>query len=351
MDVDLISATDDELRRTGLGGSDIAAIVHENAYKTTLDVFLSKVEGAEDPETARQRWGKKLEPNVRDEYAETHPQYQLVASPPRYRAPSHDWWLAAPDFLVYESERYLALAGAMVSPVAIAEMRDARTGASYGTGVRPDFFGEVKTHGFHGGQKYGEEEDDIPRQYIIQANWYMYPAKVERTDFAVLIDTHLYRDHYRIYRDDKLCEVLAEAGQDFWHTAVKQRITPAPDGSDSRSKWIRERLGRDNGVERVATPALELEVRKLRTLKAELKRLEVDVATSAQVVQEAMGEAATLVGADGTILTTWKTNGRGNCKYKEALYDLARQDGRTDREIDLLVDKHRGAPARPFLVK
>jgi putative phage-type endonuclease len=56
-------------RRTGIGGSDIAAILGLSPWRTPLDVYRDKVDGAEQPETEAMRWGRLLEDVIAREYA------------------------------------------------------------------------------------------------------------------------------------------------------------------------------------------------------------------------------------------------------------------------------------------
>lgn len=53
-----------KLRRTGIGGSDIAAIMGINPYKTAADVASEKLHGTEQPETEPMLMGREMEMTI-----------------------------------------------------------------------------------------------------------------------------------------------------------------------------------------------------------------------------------------------------------------------------------------------
>lgn len=344
-------ATDSEVRRTGIGGSDIAAIVNENPHATVLDVYRAKVEGLDKIENQRMKRGRQLERIVLDWYQEeTLGQTAVqVGSVERMRHPSHAWWLGQPDALVWEKERAVA-PGMNVVSGGVSGLLHARTGAKL-VGSRPDWIVEAKTHGFYAGKGYGEDEsDDVPRHYICQATWYLGLLGLKRCDFAVLMDTHDFHV-YRVYRDDGLLATLLEAGQEFWKQHVEREQVPAPDGSDSRSRWIRERLRRSNGLAVRATDDQAKELAAIAKLKAQEKALAVEIKRRNQVLQEQVGLAAALVDADGKELVTWREDGRGKPDYKAITWRLAKRFGMTDAEADAVIDTSRLAANRPWKIK
>jgi putative phage-type endonuclease len=69
-----VDAGDQTIRRTGIGGSDAAAILGLNPYQTRYAVAVEKIHGVRPPEDAESRermdWGKKLEPLLRGTFME-----------------------------------------------------------------------------------------------------------------------------------------------------------------------------------------------------------------------------------------------------------------------------------------
>lgn len=59
------------LRRRGIGGSDVAAILGLSKWHSPLDVYRDKIgEGADQPDSPAMEWGRRLEPVIREKYAE-----------------------------------------------------------------------------------------------------------------------------------------------------------------------------------------------------------------------------------------------------------------------------------------
>ena len=65
----LTDATSPEVRRSGIGGSDSAAICGESPWATPLDVYLSKRGLVEKEQAEAAEWGQILEPTVLRQYA------------------------------------------------------------------------------------------------------------------------------------------------------------------------------------------------------------------------------------------------------------------------------------------
>ena len=60
-----------KLRQIGIGGSDVAALLGISKWRTPLDVYRSKVEEPEEVDNASMEWGRRLEPVIRQKYADT----------------------------------------------------------------------------------------------------------------------------------------------------------------------------------------------------------------------------------------------------------------------------------------
>ena len=67
-----------ELRKRGLGGSDVSAILKQSPFATPLDVYYDKL-GLSQPieETDRMRAGKYLEPAVAEMFKDAHPEMDV----------------------------------------------------------------------------------------------------------------------------------------------------------------------------------------------------------------------------------------------------------------------------------
>ena len=89
-------------RQSGLGGSDISAIMNHNPWSSPFDVWLSKTKPPADrEETPAQMRGRILEPSIADWYAEATG--YTVTDPGAFdiaQHPEHSFMLATVDRMV-----------------------------------------------------------------------------------------------------------------------------------------------------------------------------------------------------------------------------------------------------------
>jgi hypothetical protein len=84
-------------RRTGIGASEVAAVLGLSPYESPLDVYCRKLGLVpEKAETEAMRWGLRLEPLLAAEYAE-RTGYPLVATQVFLRHPDKPFLLATLD--------------------------------------------------------------------------------------------------------------------------------------------------------------------------------------------------------------------------------------------------------------
>jgi len=106
-----------ELHRTGLGGSDGAAILGVHPYRSALDVYLEK-RGLKPPFEGNRftRWGNRLEAAVADAYAEETGREVFLPEDAAFAAgviqehgvvrhPDHHFIMGFPDRLVFDKEK------------------------------------------------------------------------------------------------------------------------------------------------------------------------------------------------------------------------------------------------------
>jgi putative phage-type endonuclease len=272
-----------EFRKSGIGGSDIAAIMGLSPYKTAYDVWQSKVGNVADEAGEAAYWGNVLEPIVAAEFAKrtgkvvTHCNLTL-------RHPEHEFMIGSGDYLV-EGEN---------------------------AGV------ECKTSSIYLKDRWGEQDgtDEVPAYYLVQGQWYCAIFGWERVYFPVLIGGQLFR-WFKVDRDDAIIDTLIDAGQKFWQL-VQAHKPPEPQNLDDIRAMYRRHTG---GVIHLGTEVekqlwLDFQDAKLREAMAkdDLKRIELAIKTT-------MGEAESLVvdGEEGKQeLFTWRNNKDGNAFDEQA---------------------------------
>lgn len=256
-------------RSTGVGGSDIAAILGLSRFKTPLTVYLEKRgELGPQPDNDAMRWGRYLEPVVRQAYADATG-YEVRVPTSMLRHPRHEFAVANIDgFVDGDAGR-------------IFEAKTARTADGWGDAG----------------------SDQVPQAYLLQVQWYMEVTALPVADVAALIGGSDFRI-YTVEADRELQQMLLDAAAEFW-LRVQRGEPPEPVSvADAVARW-----GRASRAEQVmADEAALAAVYKLQALKAQQAALDAEEETARAVVLRALGERDTLISPDGKTLCTWRAS-------------------------------------------
>ena len=157
-------------RRTGIGGSDIGAILGLNHYRTPYDVFLDKTVPDARPDTAGEAayWGTTLETVVAREYQRrTGRKVQRVNH--LLRHPDHDFAIANIDRAIINPD----ISGTV-------RWKDGR--------LTTDSLLECKTANSFTAADWGDTgTDSVPYSYLCQCQWYLGVTGCQTAELAVLI--------------------------------------------------------------------------------------------------------------------------------------------------------------------
>ncbi|MCU0833703.1 MAG: YqaJ viral recombinase family protein [Chromatiaceae bacterium] len=267
----MLTAAQLEARRNGIGGSDAAAVLGLSPYRTPLDVYMEKV-GDQEPPDLRNRdavlWGNLLEDTVAREYA------RRTGTKVRRRNrtvhhPDLPWLLGNIDRELVGEKKLL----------------------------------EVKTTGFWPGRSLGKDgTDEVPDAWLVQVHHYMLALGYRAADIAALIGGQELRI-YPVAFDQHLADMLVERETWFWRECVEKRMPPPPTTVEDLALLYRE----DSGGTVETTPAVSQAVADLKAIKQQAKDLDSRAKEAEFLIKEHLGEAATLVDADGHTLATWKT--------------------------------------------
>ena len=180
------------LRQSGIGGSDIAAILGVSPYATAYDIYQSKTQPLADEDMNEfAYWGTVLEDTVAREFSKRSGlKIQNVNFLMRH--PEHRWAIANIDRAIIN--------------------RDVSGNVRFKDGkLTTDQIVEIKTASEYVGKNWGNEDsDEVPDQYQCQAQWYMGVTGVEVCHMAVLIGGNKYRQ-YKIERHQDFIDYLFEA--------------------------------------------------------------------------------------------------------------------------------------------
>lgn len=273
-------------RQSGIGGSEIAAIVGLSQYRTPMQVWESKVNPVQDEETSQPAyWGTVLEDVVAKEYAlRTGRKVQRLTKQ-----------MMHPDF----SFAIANIDRAIINPDIAGRVfwKDGK--------LTTDRILECKTANGFSVKQWGEVgSDQVPDSYLIQCQWYMAVTGASICDLAVLIGGQDFRI-YTINRDDDLINDLLIQGAEFWEL-VQNKIAPDPiNYPEAVKKWNLS----DLSLVVQADESLVDDLEKIQVIKSQVKELETQEDVIKARILMAMKEAETLT-YQGFKVATCKTQTR-----------------------------------------
>ncbi|WP_175768847.1 YqaJ viral recombinase family protein [Burkholderia cenocepacia] len=277
-------ARDDWLtvRKSGIGGSDAAAAVGLNPYKSQLELWLEKTgrdAGLEKPDpkdtTTPVYWGTLLEPIVAAAYTQqTGNRVRKVNAVLRH--PSIPFMLANLDREV--------------------------------VGVPDIQILECKTAGINGAKLW---RDGVPEYVELQVQHQLAVTGKQAAHVAVLVCGQQL-DVHRIDRDDELIERLIELEAQFWQY-VETDTPPPADGSDSADRALRCLFPGDAGctVDFSEDRLMSATFADLVSVRTEIETREQVESQLKQRIQQAMGDASRAVFETGEVSFKRSKDGSG----------------------------------------
>lgn len=262
-------------RESGLGSTDIAALVGMSPYRDSWAVYASKIgllDGVQQNVDPRKKWGALLQKVIAQAFTEeTGLEHEWIDKP--VRNSERAWQFSSPDAVLINLPHVL----------------------------------EVKTAGLDQARHWGESgTEEIPDHYAIQAHWHMSALGMEACDVAVLIAGNDFR-RYVIHRDPEIEARLLEVAERFWRTNVLARVPPPIGCSQAAADYLKQRFPRNIQNLRSATAA-ELELlAKLKQAKEEFQECEIEKDSLENAVKQAIGDADGLT-LPGKGKVTWTKN-------------------------------------------
>ena len=276
------------LRQSGIGGSDISAIMGFNPYKTAYDLYHDKINAVvADAQSDAAYWGTILEDVVAKEYALRN-----------------DCKVQKVNYMIRHPEFDFAVANidrAVINPSISGNVRfkDGK--------LTTDRLLEVKTASEYMKSNWGDEESDqVPDNYNLQCQWYMGITGVNECDLALLLGGNKYRQ-YNIKFDAELFEIMIDEAQNFWVNHVLARVEPTPTTlANAKQKYATSTPDSvlniafdDDAVIAVVDRYIELKEQE-KELKEKLEQAQTDVIN---LIED--NEALTI---DGELVMTYKAS-------------------------------------------
>lgn len=266
-----------ERRRSGIGGSDAAAVLGLNPYCGPFDVYADKLELVEPrEETEPMRFGRDMEDYVAHRFTEATGK-QVRRRNMMLRHPEHEWMLANLDRVV-------------VGENAILECK-----------TTSDMI------------RWKLDEGECDPAHHVQCMHYLAVTGYERAYLAVYqrkSGLHVFE----ITRNDADIALLIEVEGEFWREHILTGIPPDPDGSDAAGAVIKKMFP---CVEREKTflNGKEKLLADRTTLAEQIAALEKEKAKIDQAIQLEMGTAE--IGTCNGWRVSWPNiNGRSTVDSK-----------------------------------
>lgn len=284
-------------RKSGIGGSDVAAIAGLSPWRSPLDVYYDKLNielGADSweemlpiGETSARYWGSVHESAIGKAYtAVTGRKIQhynrLIVHPDK------EYFIGDVDFLAYceDGKRPVTPKGEIVTDKGI-ECKTARyADENWGTNFT----------------------DEIPVWYLTQVQWYMGLRPILQSfDVPVLFGGSDFRI-YTVWQDITVINRLQAIAVDFWENHLKKQIPPPPRSLEEVQRFYgTAKLGKTL----MASQDLEKDCLRYQEVSAARLALEKEEKELKDKIAVSMGDAETLTLPDDTILATFKEEKKG----------------------------------------
>lgn len=297
-----------ELRTTGIGGSDVGAIMGMNKYASPLTIYLSKknVEGFKG--NAATEWGHILEDPIRKKAAEELG-IEIISVPGMYTSNDIPYMNANIDGLCH-AENQVTIGGETVEGLGGFEIKTSSRGEGF-------------------------SEDEIPDSYYCQVQHYM--AVTNLTWFvltAFFLNTKSVR-HYVIRRnDDFIYSNLIPAEKDFWEKYVMANLAPEPLGIDSEEEYIKnlpvaDVVELDTETENLISQRMELQ-QQIKELEQKESALKDSIILKLSILSNNMSNSDKVSAAGERFKLSYntqkKTSVDSDALKKSGLFDMYKKE-------------------------
>jgi predicted phage-related endonuclease len=277
---------DPEIRRLGIGGSEIGAIFGVDSNRDAFSVWAAKKGGLPPSEPdERMRIGKALEPGVLELYEYVTGRSVKYCDQTSVH-PERPWMVYTPDALC------------------IAERR----------GV------DAKVVAWDQRRLWGPTVDDIPERITLQCWWYMAALDYDVWDVAALVGDGLPRV-YEIRRDREGERVMLQRVEEFWRRFIVGDDMPPIGTSTHAGAWLQRAFPRHQSPDlRTATDEEMLLLGRYAAVRVTEKAAKDARAELENRIKLAIGDREGLVWPTGKftwrktkdkIVTDWKSMAKG----------------------------------------
>lgn len=272
-----------EARKLGITGTDLGGLTGVSKYSTPIKIYLDKIgelEPTEDNEAMY--WGRIMEDVIAKDFQFRNDNMKVNRVNAILKHPEYEWALGNIDRLITNDN----------GEKGILEIK---TVSEY-----------IKT---------AWEGEEVPPQYMVQLQWYMFVAGVKFGYFAALIGGNKYIQKY-VERDEELIEILKNIAQNFWENNVLTKTPPLIDGSDASTDLLKTLYPNSEADTEIELPdeALKL-IESREDLKGQKKELDSQISECENKLKDLLKENE--VGICGERKVTWKTYSKTSIDSKK----------------------------------
>jgi putative phage-type endonuclease len=314
------------LRRTGIGGSDVGALLGMSKYTSPYELYLDK--RGELPQMPRSealdraaRWGHLHEPLIAAEFSR------------RYGIKT----------------RRVGLIRNVDDPWRLANLDRQVAGCPDG----PCFL-EIKNRSAYKAGEWGpsESDDGVPDTEALQTYHYLDVTGYGHCHVAVLINGNDDR-YYRINRDPELAKDVREMEWEFWQRVINGDPPPIDDSAAVAELLAALWTAQAEAQREVDPIKAQTLIGQRAGLKEQIAAAETEITGVENQMKALLGDKEIAVGPDGAPLYTWKQNGNFAAKRFAAAHpELAAEYKRPALVLDAKAlaadhpDIHRANRAR-----
>ena len=315
--------------KSGLGGTDAAAIVGKNPWRSPIQAW-SRLMGDDpgDESSPEMKWGTIHEPAILNEFNKvwsdrTQGKECVVTGIKKIVHPEHPFLIGHLDGLTIKTN------GDDI-PENTSELLTMATSVV-----------EAKTAKGFMRVKFGDPwSDEVPEQYLLQAQHYMGLTGLPVTYMPVLIEGYDF-NIYVIKRNDELISDLWSIMVDWWNQYVVTRMPPPVDGSDA-SKKLLNRLHPTANLDNVIATTdsrIIMAAKELHEAKVQEKELKMAKQEAENIMKDAMGDAWRLEGPGFRV--TWKNDKpKEKVDWERVATAVFASANIPSEQFDYLVKKH-----------
>ena len=245
LDANIIANTKDmpkdewlKKRKCGIGGSDASSILGFNPYKSSMAVYIEKIDEIRYAHVANGLKGKPVAQNSDNNLSKECYVYTDNKNSYKMELSNKLKSFVANEFTLKTGKKVRNINGILRNdkyPFAIANIDRAVVGEKA--------FLECKTTNSYALKEW---EEGVPAHYEIQCLHYMAITGATHCYIAALIGNSDFIWH-KIERDQETIDYLMQIEKDFWENNIEKDVVPMPDGSDAYSEYLKKKYDKSNG--------------------------------------------------------------------------------------------------------